>query len=361
MDRSLKSVTTGRRLAIIGAAGLLVASLSGGVAAQSPAASGEALNGEGVLVGLVTKTWTNPFFVKMQEGAAQEADKLGAQLQACAGRYDPDNEGQVTCIENLIAAGAKGLLITPADTTAIVPEIQKARDAGMIVIALDTPTNPADAVQATFATDNFLAGQYIGEWAAAKLGADAANAKIAMLDLAPSHPTVDVLRDQGFLKGFGIDIVDENVIGDETDPRIVGHDVTNGAEDGGRTAMENLLQKDPGINVVYTINEPAAKGASEALKAQGRDKDTLLVSIDGGCPGVGYVQDGTIGATSMQFPLLMAQLGVDAVVKYNQDGTIPSPDPGSYFHNTGVVLITDQPQEGIDSQDTTWGLQNCWG
>ena len=66
------------------------------------------------------------------------------------------------------------------------------------------------------------------------------------------------------MKGFGIDVVDINKIGDEKDPRIVGHDVTNGNEEGGRKAMENLLQKDPGINVVHTINEPAAAGAYEA-------------------------------------------------------------------------------------------------
>ncbi len=81
--------------------------------------------------------------------------------------------------------------------------------------------------------------------------------------------SVDYLRDSGFLQGFGIDIKDPTDIGDEDDPRIVGNDVTNGNEEGGRTAMENLLQIDPEINVVYTINEPAAAGAYEALKAVG--------------------------------------------------------------------------------------------
>ncbi len=98
--------------------------------------------------------------------------------------------------------------------------------------------------------------------------------------------SVDVGRDQGFLKGFGIDLGDPKKIGDEKDARIVGHDVTAGSEEGGRKAMENLLQKDPGITVVYTINEPAAAGAYEALKSVGRDKDVMIVSVDGGCPGV---------------------------------------------------------------------------
>src|SRR4029450_13228447 len=92
-----------------------------------------------------------------------------------------------------------------------------------------------------------------------------------------------------------------------------GHDVTGGSEEGGRTAMENLLQKDPDINLVYTINEPAAAGAYEALKSAGKEKDVLIVSVDGGCPGVKNVAAGVIGATSMQFPLKMAEMGVAAV------------------------------------------------
>ena len=70
--------------------------------------------------------------------------------------------------------------------------------------------------------------------------------------------------------------------------------------------MENLLQKDPDINVVHTINEPAAAGAYEALKAVGKESDVLIVSVDGGCPGVKNVAEGVIGATSQQYPLLMA-------------------------------------------------------
>ena len=62
------------------------------------------------------------------------------------------------------------------------------------------------------------------------------------------------------------------MIGDEDDPRIVGHDYTNGNPEGGRKAMENLLQINPDINVIHTINEPAAAGAYEALKAVGKEK-----------------------------------------------------------------------------------------
>ncbi len=310
---------------------------------------------------LITKTDTNPFFVKMKEGAEAKANELGIDLKSYAGKIDGDNESQVAAIEACIADGAKGILLTASDTAAIVDSVKAARDAGILVIALDTPLDPIDAADATFATDNFQAGLLIGQWAAATMGAEAANAKIAMLDLAISQPSVDVLRDQGFLQGFGIDLGDPNKWGDETDARIVGHEVTAGNEEGGLKAMEALLAKDPDINVVYTINEPSAAGAYEALKAVGKEGSTLIVSVDGGCPGVANVKDGVIGATSQQYPLLMASKGIEAIAAFAKDGTKPAPTEGKNFFDTGVALITDKPVAGVESIDSTKGAELCWG
>ncbi|MEZ9524236.1 sugar ABC transporter substrate-binding protein [Enterovibrio norvegicus] len=316
---------------------------------------------EDVLIGLITKTNTNPFFVKMKEGANAKAEELGAKISSFAGRYDGDTDSQVQAIENLIAAGASGILITPSDPDALAPAVKRARDAGVLVIALDTPFTPASMADATFATDNFLAGKLIGEWAKAKMGDKAADAKIALLDLSTSNISVDVARNQGFLTGFGINVMKPNIMRDEDDPRIVGNDVTQGSEEGGRRAMENLLQKDPSINLVYTINEPAAAGAYEALKAVGKEKEVLIVSVDGGCPGVANVGDGVIGATSMQFPLQMASLGVEAVVEFSKSGVKPGATPGKAFFDTGVELITDQPADGVPSSTSSEGKSKCWG
>ncbi len=331
------------------------AAAAAGLALSAPASAA------GVGACLITKTDTNPFFVKMKEGATAKAAEIGVDLKSYAGKIDGDSESQVAAIETCIADGAKGILITASDTAGIVPAVKKARDAGILVIALDTPLEPADAADATFATDNLLAGELIGKWAAATLGDKAKDAKVAFLDLTPSQPTVDVLRDQGFMKGFGIDVKDINKIGDEDDPRIVGHDVTNGNEEGGRKAMENLLQKDPGINVVHTINEPAAAGAYEALKAVGMEKGVLIVSVDGGCPGVKNVEAGIIGATSQQYPLLMASLGVEAIKKFADTGEKPKPTEGKSFFDTGVALVTDKPAPGVDSISVKEGTDKCWG
>lgn len=317
--------------------------------------------GHGTTACLITKTDTNPFFVKMREGATAAAEELGINLLTFAGRVDGDHETQVAAIETCIAEGASGILLAASDTSSIVPAVMEAREAGLVVIALDTPLSPIDAADATFATDNFLAGELIGQWAAASMGDAAADAKIAMLDLAVSQPTVGVLRDQGFLTGFGIDVGDVSRWGDETDPRIVGNEVTAGNEEGGRTAMEALLAVEPEINVVYTINEPAAAGAYEALKSVGRENDVLIVSVDGGCPGVQNVADGVIGATSQQYPLLMASLGIEAIAAYAADGTLPAPTEGKDFFDTGVALVTANPAEGVDSIDVAEGMALCWG
>jgi fructose transport system substrate-binding protein len=355
----MNQTRTVRRRVLALATGLLVtASMA---ACGDGGGTGGGGGGDKPIVGLITKTDTNPFFVKMKEGAQQAADAAGMELQSFAGKQDGDNEAQVLAIESLISAGAVGFMITPSDSKAIVPALDKARQAGLLVIALDTQTDPPDAADATFATDNYEAGRLIGQWAAAKFDAAGTEARIAMLDLNANQVSVDVQRDQGFLEGFGIDVADETRIGDESDPRIVGHDVTDGAEEGGRTAMENLLQTDPTINLVYTINEPAAAGAYEALKAAGRENDVTIVSVDGGCPGVSAVEAGQLGATSQQYPLKMASLGVEALAAFANDGTKPTPTAGKDFVDTGVELITAEAQTGVTSKDVAFGTENCWG
>src|SRR5438270_96045 len=181
-----------------------------------------AFSADKVVVGLITKTEVNPFFVKMKEGAQKAAKKNGATLMTGAGKFDGDNATQVTAIENMISGGAKAILITPSDTKAIVPAVKKARSAGVLVIALDTPTEPQDATDALFATDNFKAGH--------------------------------------------------------------------------------------------------------------------------------------LAATSQQYPLKMAAMGVEAGVEYAKTGK-----KASGYTDTGVTLITDKPMSGVESKDTKFGTENCWG
>ena len=163
-----------------------------------------------VIVGLITKTNNNPFFVKMKEGAEAKAKELGVELQSFAGKYRRRQRHPGGGDREPDLGRRQGHPHhRPATPRRSCRPIQKAREAGILVIALDTPLDPIDAADATFATDNFKAGELIGAVGREDtLGDKAKDARIAFLDAIEIQPTVDMLRDQGFMKGFGIDIKD---------------------------------------------------------------------------------------------------------------------------------------------------------
>ena len=332
-----------RRAPLLAAALLLVAVSAVMVAAAS--ANTTSKSQETIKVGLITKDVTNPFFVKMKQGATAQAKKLGAELVYAAGKSSSDNASQIAAIENMTTAGIKGILITVADAKAENAAIAKARRAGVLVIALDSPTNPTSAVDALFATNNLNAGILIGKYARA--ATKGKTVTIAMLD-EHAGSSVGALRHNGFLKGFGIK-------GSNKQIACVGNG--QGQTAPSQTAMENCLQKNPDIDVVYTINEPSAAGAWTALRKAGKTKSGVtIVSVDGGCAGVRNVRAGVIDATSQQYPLLMASRGVTAVVNYAKTGK-----KVSGYTDTGVNLIAGKAVAGVSSKNVAYGLANCWG
>jgi len=325
--------------------------------------------GGDVGVSLILKNTSNPFFVSMADSAEAEADAIGVSLTVAAGQADGDTQGQINAVEAAVARGDQGILITVTGD-AVVPSLDAARAAGLFVIALDTPPNPATAADITFATDNYKAGQLIGQWTAGQLAGE--KATIAMLDLFNDQVvSVDTRRDQGFLNGMGIiDEFDPSGNGKEPptgsysggDYEVVCHEPTDGAVDGGKTAMETCLAANSDINVVYTINEPAAQGAYDALTAAGKGEGVLIVSVDGGCsPGLELVASGVIGATSQQYPGKMATLGMQAIKTLADGGEPPAVTEGLDFFDTGVALVTDQPVDGVDSISVAEGQEICWG
>ncbi|HWC23933.1 MAG TPA: substrate-binding domain-containing protein [Flexivirga sp.] len=332
------------------AASALIVAVSG--CTSTPAGSGSsggsggsAGSGGPIKIGLVTKTDSNPYFVKLRDSAKAQASKKGAKVIALAGKFDGDNDGQVAAVENLIQQGVKGILITPSNATAILNVIKKAQNAGIVVIALDTETTPKDAVAATYATDNTQAGKMLGGYVKAKMGST--KPQLVTMDLDPSA-SVGQQRHNGFLEGMGLA---------KNSPAIIGSALTQGDQTKSQSAMENLLQRVSGkVNVVYNINEPAARGSYQALKDKGLAGKVLVGAIDGSCSGVADVKNGHFVATVMQFPKKMAEMGVDAVVKFAKTGTKPSG-----FINTGATLITDKPIKGVPSKDTAWGAAHCWG
>ncbi|WP_455818211.1 substrate-binding domain-containing protein [Pseudomonas cerasi] len=310
---------------------------------------------DSITIGLITKTDTNPFFLKMKEGAMLGATVHGVKLLTAAGKEDGDYPAQIQAIQQMVTAGATTLLITPSDAKAIVPTLDEVRAKGVQVIALDSPTDPMTAVDALFGTDNYKAGQLIGEYAKAAMPLKFAGQplKIAMLDLSPGH-LVGARRHNGFMSGLGLAAAGADASELSVTAETVCAGFSQGAEKEGYEVMASCLKSHPDINLVYTINEPAAAGAYKALQEAG--KEAMIVSVDGGCAGVNNVRAGKIAATAQQYPLTMAAMGVDAAVAYARHGK-----KVSGYVDTGVTLIADKPMPGLASKDTQAGLNACFG
>ena len=321
-----------------------------------------------VKVALILKTFSNPYFVSMEKNAKADAAKTGVDLSVSAGTTDGDTATQISAIDNAIAAGDAGIIITP-NGNAVNAALTKARAAGLYTIALDTAPTPPSTVNITYATDNTAAGRLDGQWAAAKLAGKPAD--IALLDLFNNQVvSVDVDRDHGFLQGMGIPVGDPNINGKEPTSghysggkggtyKISCQLPTQGAIPTGKSAMQTCLQKDPNINLVYAINEPAAQGASEALAAA--NNKALVVAIDGGCSNLQFITNGSISATAGQFPGKMASDGVTAIYDLATKHVHPATSPGLGFFNTGTKLYTNDPQPGVQSTNVAAAKQICWG
>jgi fructose transport system substrate-binding protein len=339
--------------------------LAVGACGSSGSGSSSANN---VKVALILKTFSNPYFVSMEKSAKTDAAARGVDLTVSAGTTDGDTASQITAIDNAIAAGDAGVVITP-NGNAVNSALEKARTAGLYTIALDTAPIPSSTVNLTYATDNTQAGRLDGQWAAARLAGKAAD--IALLDLFNNQVvSVDVQRDHGFLQGMGIPVGDAGINGSEpTSGHYTGGQggtyqiacqlATQGAIPGGKSAMQTCLQKDPNINLVYAINEPAAQGAVQALAAA--NNKALVVAIDGGCSNLSYVSNGSIAATAGQFPGKMAADGVDAIYNLVTKHTHPATSPGLGFFNTGTMLYTDNPVPGVTSVNVAAAKKLCWG
>ena len=374
----VKPPRQGRRAAFTAATALCAAvglgacsSSSSSSSAPSTGSTGSATAsaaGQAVGVALILKTLSNPYFVSMEKDAQTAAAKDNVSLTVAAGTSDGDTQTQISAIDNAIARGDKGILIT-TNGDAVNAALNQARKAGLFVIALDTAPNPASTADITYATDNTQAGRLDGQYAAAMLGGKPA--VIAMLDLFNNQVvSVDIDRDHGFLEGMGINPGSATQNGQEAKTgsyngggkyTIACHQPTTGAIDGGRTAMENCLSANPNINVVYAINEPAAEGAYEAIKAAGKLNQIKIFAIDGSCAGLKLVTSGEFTADAVQYPGKMASLGVDSIAQLARGGSKPSVTSGKSFFDTGTALVATKAYPGVTIESPAAGASACWG
>ena len=252
-------------------------------------------------VGIVLSTLNNPFFVSMKEGAEKEAEKLGFELIVLDSQNDPAKER--SNVEDLIQLGVVALLINPTDSDAVVKSVEVANEANIPVITLDRQSNEGE-VTSHIASDNIKGGAMAAEFVLEKLGTEA---NINVVELQ-GIPGASATRDRG--AGF------HSILDDKTNVKFVSSQAADFDRQKGLSVMENILQGNSDVQVVFAHNDEMALGAAKAIGTS--NVKAMVIGFDGNEDALDAVEKGEMIATVAQQPDLIGALGVELALKiYN--------------------------------------------
>ncbi len=253
-------------------------------------------------IGMVLSTLNNPFFVNMKDGAEKEAEKLGYDLVVLDSQNDPAKER--ANVEDLVQLGVIALLINPTDSDAVVKTVEVANKSNIPVITLDRQAN-GGKITSHIASDNIKGGEMAAEYVLDKFKDEKGPINVVEIQ---GIPGASATRDRG--EGFH-NIMDKNDKFNFISIQAADFDRQKGLQ-----VMENIIQANPNIQVVFTHNDEMALGAVKAIKASGIN--ALVIGFDGNDDAKDSIDANEMTATIAQQPDLIGALGVELANKiYN--------------------------------------------
>ncbi|HHY46521.1 MAG TPA: substrate-binding domain-containing protein [Firmicutes bacterium] len=273
------------------------------------------LSGSSILAGkqyeiaFIVKSLTNPFWIDMKAGAESAAKDLNVKLQTMAPVKADNVEEQIRMIEDLIQRKIDAIVLAPADTKGIIPGIEKANQAGVPVVIVNTKAAGGKIVSFVGA-ENFDAATMIAERVVEKLNG---KGKVVILEGVPAAQTA-IDRKNGFL----------SVLKKYSGIEILASQTANFQRAEGMMVMENLLQRFPHIDAVLCANDEMALGALEAIDAAGRLKEMIVTGFDANRDAVVAVRDGRLFLTCDQNSAAQGSEGVRAAVRYLNGESVPA-------------------------------------
>jgi ribose transport system substrate-binding protein len=265
-------------------------------------------------IALVMKASSNPFFVRMEEGAQRAADSLGLKLLVGTITRETDIDQQIAIVENMIVQGVKAILIAPADSKAITSVLKRAQDNGIHVINIDNRIDlkTAKAIGLAIAcyvgVDNEEGGRMAGEYLAALLQGEG---KVAMLEGIRGVDNAEA-RKNGFLRSL-----------QNTDIELVASQSANWAQDQGLDVFTNMLQANPDIQGLFCANDMMALGAVQAIDQAGKTGKIFVTSYDNLKAAREAILQDKLHATVEQHPELMGYESVVIAQKLIRGGRVP--------------------------------------
>ncbi|MDR0363067.1 MAG: sugar ABC transporter substrate-binding protein [Planctomycetota bacterium] len=275
-------------------------------------------------VAVVVKTLTGDVFqLKMAEAARDKAIELGADATIYQAGGQTAVQRMVQIIEDLITQQVDVIVISPLDSKAVVPVFQQAKEEGVIIVCMDQVAEGDDYV--TFiSTDNYAAAALGAEFAKEQLGG---KGKVLVVEGAPGSSVGDDRKN-----GFKDTIVKDSRI------EVVGSQSGYWTNERAMAAMENMLQANPGVDLVFSCSDGMTGGILEAIKLAGKEGRIKVISFDGSSFGIELIKEGKIIADVAQFPIKIGQMAAEiGIGVFN--GTV---DPASLpkFIDSGTKLIT---------------------
>jgi len=243
-----------------------------------------------LFIGMSFQEMNNPYFIAMNEAFEEAAESIGAETIIADAQHDVSK--QVNDIEDMIEHGIDILLINPTDTEGVENAVIAAKEAGVIVVAVDAQAaGPTDSF---VGSKNYDAGYMAGQKMAEDLNGEG---KVAILDGIPVVPILE--RVEGF----------EDAIAEHSNIEIV--DMQNGEQDREKamSVTENMLQAHSELDAIFSVNDEGSMGVLGAIEASNRD--VKLYSVDGHPEAIeAILEDGPFRATSAQFPGDQVRIGL---------------------------------------------------
>ena len=240
---------------------------------------------EGIKVGVSAPDLTNVFFIQIKE--AMEA-ALGPNDELIIQDAAGDQNKQMNDVADMINQGVDVIAISAINSEGVEATLRACQEAGVPVIAFNTAVKNSELVKSTVVSDNYLAGQLC-----AQALADALGGKGNVVEITYSTTEVCYNRQAGF----------EDELKKYPEIKILqSRDVEKARADFSQPVMVDLINANPDIDGVFTINDPTARGAIAALKEAGMLEDVKVVAIDGSDEGKDFIRAGEMVASAAQNP-----------------------------------------------------------
>ncbi len=314
----------GHTAVLMVAMGISALAVACGGGSEGSGGSGDGSGGE-MTVGYVPKALDQEFWLTSKAGAEAADEQLdNARVLIDAGSTEAAIDEQIGVVEDMLTRGVDALCVAPTAPDQLRPVLTRAANE-VPVLLVDTDIPNFDQKTSYIGTDNLEGGRVGGEFA---VEASGGNGTAAIIEGAPGNTATDA-RVQGAEEAMT-----------EGGLEIVASVSANSDRAQGVSAMADILQNNPDVNVVFSANDQMALGAQETLASRDLGDAVTLVGYDGTEEATQAILDGAgIDATVAQNPYAMGETCVEEAVRAANDEDVEA------RINTGVTLVTEENGE----------------